>query len=96
MKGFLYIENNQVVINPELKPEEHEYAPVLCFTIGPVDTLQFNIAVREWESQLVKVENVKQRRNHWVLTNIGTYPWWIEIVPGQPCEYEGKQVTKLL
>ena len=86
-KAFLYIEDGEVVVNPELKPPD-DY-----------ETIEDLRYMADWESNNIPTKNVKQFKDwngHVYFRIIEGGEWSKSIENGQPCHIENGKVVKLL
>ena len=88
MKGYAFILNGKVVINPEEKPHQMNYE-------GNVNAWLLNH--EEWESNCIEVENVWycHLNKYWCIND--EYPKYRqEIIPGSQVEHDGPVITRIL
>lgn len=100
MKGYFYLQGNTPVIAAERKPEEksfHNSSPdsIEELRMGAFD---YELALEEWESQLVEAENVESEDmgSEGIVHFLRIGKWQGIITPGQAIEYEGNVITKTL
>jgi len=99
-RGYLYNHKGKIVVNPRLMPEIKDFNYPSC----PNDSIELamSIAIAEWESNNIEVENVRLVRND-------LYPkeYWVIIIgsnehpsyDSKPCLYtvnEKAIVTEIL
>jgi len=98
-RAYLYIEDGEVVANKNLMPQPVDY--------WKDDVGKWYLAMEEWETQHIKVENIRYEyvtdtwqyydKPNWSATKF----WHIivegkENLDGQPCHIENGKVVKLL
>ena len=98
-KAFLYIEDGEVVVNPELMPEltKDQFIPDNDEENRLIE-IHHEFDLTEWETQHIKVENAHVSK-HPIEGNEEitiTKPVWQIVGIGQPCHIENGKVVKLL
>ncbi len=97
MKGYLYPQSDGVYVNPKLKPDtkRDKFWENVGFSDMWLNDSKYRKALKEWESQLVKVENahIAYSGRWYLVLEDASSP---VLFGNEFCEYEGKQVIKLL